>query len=215
MMPDHHSYGRDVNYRKRMSRTYERAFEGMEEAEELGRRAESAQATQSHRESVPATLRRIAKLEAEERGVQRNLAGRMDWVDDGNGGYDYKLIKPGERYRARLEAHAADLAGQIAYWREHVAKAEASGVKVWTRADFARGDYVLSRGTWYEVLRVNAKSLTVPWTVNWQVPAVTRANAVTAIGPSTHTGTIGYDDIRGRKSADEMAPVLAAAEAAS
>ena len=36
MMPDHHTYGRDRNYRNRMSRTYDRAFEGMDEAEELG-----------------------------------------------------------------------------------------------------------------------------------------------------------------------------------
>lgn len=212
MMPDHHSYRRDVNYRNRMSRTYDRAFRGMDEAEELQRRSQSATATQSHRESVPATLRRIAKFEADARRVQRDLDGRMDYVSDDQGGYTLKLVKPGERYRARLEARAAELAGQLEYWRAHVKAAEANGVKVWTRADFTKGDYALSRGTWYEVVRVNAKSLTVPWTVNWQVPAVTRANAVTAIGPSTHTSTITYDDIRGRKSADEMAAALAEAD---
>lgn len=210
MMPDHHSYGRDRNYRARIGRTYERAFEGMGEAERLQDRAEAAEANQSHRESVPATLRRIAKLEADERSVKRNLAGRMDWVaNDDEGGYDCKLVKPGDRYRAALEARAAELAEQIAYWREHIAKAEASGAKVWTKADFAKGDFVLSRGTWYEVQRVNAKSLAVPWTVDYRVPAVTKANAVTAIGPSAHTSTITYDDVRGRKSAAEMAAEVA------
>ena len=141
--------------------------------------------------------------------MQRNLDGRLDYVSDGNGGYSLKRVMPGEGRKARLEQMAADLQEQITYWREHVARAEANGVKVWSKTDFAKGDYVLSRGTWYEVLRVNTKSLTVPWTVNWQVPAVTRANAVTAIGPSTHTSTITYDDIRGRKSAAEMTEILA------
>jgi hypothetical protein len=213
MMPDHHSYGRDRNYRAKMGRTYERAFAGMDEAADLERRAGAAEASQSHRESVPATLRRIAKLEAEERGVRRSIAGRVEWVQDESGEYAQKLVRPGEKYRARLEASAANLAEQIAYWREHVKAAEANGVKVWSKTDFTKGDFVLSRGTWYEVLRVSAKSLTVPWTVDWQVPAVTRANAVTAIGPSAHTSTITYDGIRGRKSAEEMAEVLAAAGA--
>ena len=212
MMPDHHSYRRDVNYRHRMGRTFERAFQGMDEAKELQHRAEAAEASQSHRESVPATLRRIAKLEAERRSWQRAIDGepgphtrhdRETWA-----------CLPAEgRHLEQVKAQIEQLDEQLDYWRQHIAAAEAAGAKVWTRADFARGDYVLSRGTWYEVLRVNAKSLTVPWTVNWQVPAVTKANAVTAIGPSTSTSTLPYDDIRGRKSAEEMAAMLATAEA--
>lgn len=213
-MPDHHSYGRDMSFRRRMGRTYDRAFEGMAEAERLAGRAEAAEATQAHRESIPATLRRIAKLEADERSVQRDIAGRMDWVPDGNGGHDYKLVRPGAGYKARLEVRAADLAEQIAYWRGHVAKAEAEGAKVWSKADFARDDFALCRGTWYQVQRVNAKSLTVMWGTNMHLlPAVTRDNVRHALGPSTRTGTIGYDEVRGRKSAGEMAPLLAGQEA--
>lgn len=214
MMPDHYSYGRDRNYRDRMGRTYDRAFEGMNDAERLQDRAEAAEATQAHRESIPATLRRIAKLEADERRVQRDLDGRMDYASDDNGGYEMRLIKPGPQYRARLEVRAADLAEQIAYWRGHVKAAEETGVKVWSRADFARDDFALSRGTWYQVQRVNAKSLTVMWGTNiGTLPAVTRDNVRHAMGPSTRTSTIPYDDIRGRKSAAEMAEIIAAAEA--
>jgi hypothetical protein len=202
ILADHYSAGRDRRYRDRMGRTYERAFADMDKAEHWEQRATSAEATQSHRESVPATLRRIEKLEAEMRQAERRLNGTGRAIH----GEDTPATG---RYAEQLAAHAAHLAEQIAYWRE---QAEASGVKVWGKADFTKGDYVLSRGTWYEVLRVNAKSLTVPWTVNWHVPAVTRANAVTAIGPSTHTSPITYDDIRGRKSADEMAAVLAASQ---
>jgi hypothetical protein len=203
MMPDHHSYGRDVSYRNRMSRTYDRAFQGMSEAEELARRAESAQATQSHRESIPATLRRIAKLEADLRGVQRHLAGRMDYADDGNGGYSLRLVKPGERYAAQLERRAADLGEQLAYWREHVAKAEGEGVKVWGPSDFAKGDFVRTRYGWAEVLRVNAKSVSIPWNVNHTGDVIRR-------GDGHYPRPWPYDEVRGRKSADEIAEMSAA-----
>lgn len=203
ILVDHYSARSDRNYRNRMSRTYERAFEGMDEAKELARRAESAQATQSHRESIPATLRRIAKLEADLRGVQRHLAGRMDYVDDGQGGYSLKLVKPGERWAAQLERRAADLAEQLAYWRGHVAAAEAEGVKVWTKADFAKGDFVRTRYGWAEVLRVNAKSVSIPWNVNHTGDVIRRSDG-------HYPRPWPYDEVRGRKSADEIAEMFAA-----
>lgn len=216
MMPDHHSYSRDRNYRNRMGRTYERAFEGMDEAKELQHRAQAAEANQSHRESVPATLRRIAKFEADMRAVQRNLEGRLDYVSDDNGGYSLKRVMPGPGRKAALEQRAADIQEQIDYWRGHIAKAEAEGVKVWTRADFAKGDFALTRWGWVEVLRVNAKSLTHPWGANAvHLEVVTRDNVKTALGTPGWTGTATYDEIRGRKSAEEMASVLAATQTAT
>ena len=209
MMPDHHSYGRDRNYRAKMSRTYDRAFEGMDEAKELARRAEAAQANQSHRESIPATLRRIEKLEADLRGVNRNLAGRLEYVSDDAGGYTLKRVMPGEGRKDRLEQMGADLQEQIGYWRGHIAEAEAEGGKVWTRTDFAKGDFALTRWGWVEVLRVNAKSLTHPWGANAvHLEVVTRDNVKTALGTPGWTDTTTYDEIRGRKSAAEMAGVL-------
>jgi len=213
MMPDHHSYGRDRRYRDRMGRTYDRAFAGMDEADELARRAQSAEATQRHRESIPATLRRIAKLEADQRRIQRAIAGRMDWADDGRGGYDYRLVRPGPAYLARLEASAAGIAEHLAYWREHVAQAEASGVKVWTSADFTKGDFVQCRGTWYQVERVNPKSLSVPHGTNTRdLAAVTRDQVRHAMGPSQWVRKVPYDEVAGRKSAAEMAALMAEAE---
>lgn len=213
VMPDHHSYGRDMSYRRRMGRTYDRAFEGMAEAERLADRAQAAEANQSHRESIPATLRRIAKLEADMRAIQRNLEGRLDYVSDGNGGYSLKRVMPSEGRKARLEQMAADLQEQITYWREHVKAAEADGVKVWSREDFAKGDFALTRWGWVEVLRVNTKSLTHPWGANAvHLEVVTRDNVKTALGTPGWTDTVTYDEVRGRKSAAEMAEVLAAAE---
>jgi hypothetical protein len=210
VMPDHHSYRRDMSYRNRMSRTYDRAFAGMDEAKELQRRARSAEAGQAHRESIPATLRRIEKLEAEERGVKRSLAGRPDYVADGEGGYKLALVKPSGSYRERLERRAADLAAELAYWREHVAGREAEGVKVWRPADFAKGDFAHGRWGWAEVLRVNPKSLTVPWGANAvHLPVVTADNVKDAMGGGGWTTKVTYDDVRGRKSAAEMSAFLA------
>ena len=173
-------------------------------------RAEAAERYQGRRESVPTTLRRIESLEADQRRIQRDLDGRVDYRDDGKGGYKLALIKPEGDYLARLQGRAAEVAEELAYWRDVVAKAEAEGVKVWTRADFAKGDYTLIHGSWAEVLRVNPKSVTVAFGVNVvNVPVVTRANA----GGSTWT--LAYDKVSDRKSAAEMASVLAAVETAT
>ena len=213
ILTDHYSAGRDRRYRDRIDRTYGRAFEGMDEAKELQRRAEAAAANQSHRESIPATLRRIEKLEADLRAVNRNLDGRLDYVSDDAGGYTLKRVMPSEGRKARLEQMAADLQEQIDYWRGHIAKAEAEGGKVWTRADFAKGDFALTRWGWVEVLRVNAKSLTHPWGANAvHLEVVTRDNVKTALGTPGWTDTTTYDEVRGRKSAEEMAPMLAKAD---
>jgi hypothetical protein len=198
----HHSEGRDRNYRARMGRTYDRAFEGMAEAERLEGRAAAAEANQAHRESVPATLRRIAKLEAGERQLQRRL--------DGTG-----LAMHGEdapatgAYAERLTARLADIADHLAHWRGHVAAAEAAGVKVWSRADFTKGDYVSSGHRWYRVERVNAKSLSVPHGNNDHLlPVVTRAGVVHAMGPSQWTRKVTSDEVTARKSAAEMAAII-------
>jgi Domain of unknown function (DUF3560) len=206
MMPDHYSYNRDRRYRDRIHSTFGRAFAGMDEAKELGRRAGAAEANQAHRESVPATLRRIAKLEADERRIQRTIAGRDEYVlNEATGEYDIKLVTPGPRYLARLESSLAEVREQLAYWRGHVKAAEADGVKVWGPADFTKGDFVRTRYGWAEVLRVNAKSVSIPWNVSHRGEVITRADG-------HYPRPWPYDEVCGRKSADDLAALLAEAE---
>lgn len=205
ILTDHYSAGRDRRYRDRIGKTYERAFAGMDEAERLAHRAEAAETTQSYRESVPVTLRRIKGLEADLRRVQRHLEGRLDYVSDGEGEYTLKRVMPGEGRKAQLEQMAADLQEKITYWREQVARAEAEGVKVWTKADFTKGDFTLVHGSWAEVLRVNAKSVTVAFGVHTvNIPVVTEAIA----GGSSWT--LAYDKVTDRKSAAEIASGIGA-----
>ena len=195
----HHSEGR---HRRDLARAESHMRHGLEE---IGKRdhhqdrAEAAGRSQEHRESIPTTLRRIKKLEAEQRQAQKRLDGTDPYCGYG---------KPASgSYRERLLVLVADRAEQLAYWREHVRKAqEESGVKVWSAADFTKGDYVLFLSSWYEVLRVNAKSLTIPAMINDGM-YVKREGA-----RCTWTDTIPWDKVRGRKSAAEVAGILAEAQ---
>lgn len=208
VMPDHHSYRRDMNYRAKIGRTYDRAFAGMDEAERLQDRAQAAEATQKHRESVPATLRRIKGLEADERRILRTIAGREEYRFDDNSGYTTELVKPGERYTARLESSLASVREKLAYWRGQVEQAEATGAKVWGPSDFTKGDFARTRYGWAEVLRVNAKSVSIPWNVNHRGDVIRREDG-------HYPRPWPYDEVRGRKSAAEMAAMIAEAEKAT
>jgi hypothetical protein len=202
----HHSERR---HRRDLERAESLRRRGMAEAERSeyhADRAEAAERYRDRRESVPTTLRRIAGLEADQRRIQRDLDGRVDYKDDGKGGYKLALIKPEGDYLARLQGRMTEVTEELAYWREHVATQQAEGVKVWGPSDFAKGDYAKLHGSWAEVLRINAKSVTVAFGVNVvNVPVVTKANA----GGSTWT--LAYDKVTARKSAAEMAEILAQA----
>lgn len=202
----HHSEGRHRRDLARADNHMRKGLEAIERRDYHENRTEAAEHYRAGRESIPVTLRRIEKIEAGERRIQRALAGRMDWVDDGNGGSKLTLVKPGDAYRTRLESELAAVQEQLAYWREHVKAAEEAGVKVWDKADFTKGDFVQTRFGYYEVLRVNAKSLSIPAIIN-DGPVVTKAGA-----RCTWTDTLPYDKVKGRKSAEDMAGILAEAE---
>lgn len=195
----HHSEGR---HRRDLARADSHMRRGLEE---LGKRdyhenrAESAETYRKHRESVPATLRRIRKLEAEQRDIQR----RLDGYTSGRPPYQSEHAPATGAYRERLTVLGADIAEQLGYWRGVVAKAQESGAKVWSAADFTKGDYVQFLGGWYAVIRVNGKSLTIPAMIN-------DGPVVHATGNRcTWTDTIPYDKVTGRKTADEIAAMTA------
>lgn len=131
-------------------------------------------------------LRRIDTLEAVRRRVLRSL-GRCT---------------PGSVLSADLTRQRDELTVQITYWRGIVARAlRCPGAKVWSRRDFVRGDFVGYRGTWYEVLRVNPRSLTVPRVPPGGAPG----NAVRQSCESPGSWTLGYYcGITGHMRADEV-----------
>jgi hypothetical protein len=114
-------------------------------------RAQAVTSTQRYRHELRATARRVERLEAELRCWQR--------THDSSG-------SPGERAGESTAVTEADT--QIArlterrnYWRGELAALEAAGFRMWTPADFRPGDEARILGTWYPVVRVNTKSLTV------------------------------------------------------
>ena len=130
----HHSERRDRSYRDRIRSTEDRAVDALTDGQDAGHRARAARANQAHRMNGATTERRITKLEAELRSAQR--AGR--------------------------DVLAAELEEQLSYWRGHLNQLVADGMyRKWGPGDFVRGDLVRVRSRWYEVKRVNPKSLTV------------------------------------------------------
>ena len=203
----HHSerhHRRDLDRAESLRR---RAFAEAERSEYHAERAATAEDYRERREDIPTTLRRIAKLEADERSWQRALDGKRDGrtllADDG--GY-----RPAEgAYRERVLAELAAIREELAYWRGHVKAAEETGVKVWTRRDFTKGDFARRRGQWVEVLRVNAKSLTVPAWIDMRPVATAEGQQY------SWTDTLPYDKVAGRMSAGEMRAKLAQTETAA
>ena len=187
----HHSERRHRRDLDRAESHRRASIEADKAAEYHERRAQAAASYTQHRESTGTTLRRIAKLEAEARQVDRRIHGT------GKAMHGEDTPATGA-WLARLEQRAAEIAEQLAYWREVIAAKEAAGVKVWTRGDFAKGDFVSNGRRWFEVLRVNAKSVTIPAMIS-DGPIVTRANS-----RLSWTDTLPYDEVRGRKSAAEM-----------
>lgn len=72
----HHSEGRHRRDLARIDRNIGKSVELGREADETARRARAAVAHQAQRESLPVTLRRIQRLEAERRKIERRIEGK-------------------------------------------------------------------------------------------------------------------------------------------
>ncbi|WP_435112740.1 DUF3560 domain-containing protein [Nocardiopsis synnemataformans] len=151
----------------------------------------SSEHVKSFRQNIPRTLRRIEKLEADERRLVRDIDAH-----------------PREKYPKTVASWEADLdylREKLEYWRVHVAQTEAAGVKLWRKADFVR-----VHGHWVQVVRVNEKSLSIPrahlWITGPEVVTVEQArkNRRALTGNDTLiTDRLPYDKIRGRMSLAE------------
>ncbi|WP_160050821.1 DUF3560 domain-containing protein [Nocardiopsis sp. FR4] len=206
----------------RMMAADERAQSEGRKASHWSSRADTAARYQSARQDIPTTLRRIKKLEAQQRQLERELEGRVELLsknaappegavrlEDTPWGTAYRLVPVGD-HRARLEADLFQVTRTLAYWRDHVAHAEQEGAKVWSAKDFVKGDFVRIHGTWVEVLRVNPKSLTVPWAHLWVGQRVyTRADAEASQrgrrpDGRLYTDLLPYDKVTARASAEDI-----------
>ncbi|MFI8769583.1 DUF3560 domain-containing protein [Streptomyces sp. NPDC053792] len=196
VLVDHYSAPRHRRDLARIDNNMRKGIEQGNRAEHYAGRADAAAHYEQHRKDPARTLRRLKELEATLRGLERLLAGESAF------GSSWDITKP--ENVAELTRRHTETAEEIAHWREIIAKAEADGAKLWSRADFTKGDYARSRGRWYEVLRVNGASLTVPGGPDIQ-PVIDRNTRA-----YSWDDRIPYDDITGRMSAEDMTARLAA-----
>src|SRR5205823_4584943 len=97
-------------------------------------------------------------------------------------------------YLDRAEVEIARLDEQIRHWRSVLAELDATGLfRAWTREHFRAGDEALILGTWYPVVRVNAKSLTVSPLV------LLGERRLREDGKDVWTDIAGYDKVHGRR----------------
>ncbi|MGL3808156.1 DUF3560 domain-containing protein, partial [Paeniglutamicibacter sp. R2-26] len=166
----HHSENRHRNAIEKAHRKMGQAIEADAEAEEAKRRAESAAHTTGARYSVQTVANRIKKLEADARATQRNIDGRREWIKDENGRdiLSPEPIGASGAYRERLETRLAEQNDQLTYWKQVRAEQIAAGKATnYTRETIDKGDYVRYRFGWVEVVRANAKTVSVKTPYTW------------------------------------------------
>lgn len=147
----HHSEGR-------MRRHYDQVDRAQHTAVDLGRAADAAAAaadTAAHTTGArynPVTVaNRIDKLKAEVRTTTRAQARATS-----------------EDYRTALTTRLTELTDQLEYWQNVRAEQITDGTTIEYGPDTVRpGDRVKVRGTWYEVIRTNRKTVTVPSGYSW------------------------------------------------
>lgn len=185
----HHSEGRARRDHARMDDAMRKSIGDSNRAAHWSGRAQAAASYQQFKKDPGRTLRRLDKLRADLRAVEKWQRG------ESAKGFSRSPADP------ELKIEHQELTEEIARWEKVIKDAEAEGFKVWSRADFKCGDFVLYRGTWYEVLRVNPKSVTIP-----HIHDGIGKRIVRAIGNQHDdwTWTAPYDDVSGRKSAAEM-----------
>lgn len=155
-----------------MRRHYDTVDTAQRRAVDLSRRADDAAAaaaaaarTTGARYSAVTVAARIERIEADIRGTRRALDGytRTYHVDrDGTRHADTFPAVAGE-YRDRLTARDAELTDQLAYWLQIRAEQLTTGTATAYGPDtISAGDAVQIRGSWYQVVRVNRKTVTVP-----------------------------------------------------
>ncbi|MFE6714041.1 DUF3560 domain-containing protein [Streptomyces sp. NPDC057695] len=191
----HHSEKRHRAALDRIDSNMRKGITEGDRAEHWSGRADAAAHYEQHRKNPARTLRRLKELEATLRGLEKLLAGEPAF------GCSWDITKP--ENVAELTRRHAETAGEIAHWREIIAEAEAKGFKLWSRADFTKGDYARSRGRWYEVLRVNGASITAPGGPDIQ-PVISQDTRA-----YSWDDRIPYDAITGRMSAEDMSARLA------
>src|SRR5699024_12110840 len=140
----HHSEKSARRARSRADAAMRRYIKNQQAAQYWERKARAAEQHQKQKHDHGVIQRRIARMEAEPRQIDRQH-------EQAEGHHAERLNEQSRKLTQELEKNRTEL--------------EAADAKIWGREDFSKGDYAHHDGTWYEIKRVNSKSVTVAATV--------------------------------------------------
>lgn len=164
----HHSQGRMTRHYQRVENAQRQAVELHRQADDVAAAATAAAHTTRARYNPVTVGNRIEKIEAEIRDTRRTLDGysRTHHVAADGTRHGDTFPPATGAHRDRLTAHLDELTEQLAHWQQVRADQIAAGTATNYGPDtIAKGDQVKIRGTWYQVIRANKKTVTVPSTL--------------------------------------------------
>ncbi|GAA2948466.1 ParB/RepB/Spo0J family partition protein [Kitasatospora cinereorecta] len=190
----HHSEGRARRDAARIDTNMRKSFEERDRAGYWANRAGASENYAKHRNDPHRTLRRLERLGADLRAQER---------------HHEEAVKKGYDSADRHARLIQDFKEEIKYWEEIVAKAEEEGVKIWRPDDFAPRDFVLYSGSWYQVSRVNPKTLSIAWNLRLAPKPVMTLEDATFEDGRLWTHTADYTNARARCPEAAMLAFLA------
>ena len=161
----HHSETRHRNALAKADRATRAALDATADTQQAQARADAATHTTDARYSPITVANRIETMGAELRKLERRIIAPC--YDDERGYID--ATEAQKQARAdHLAPHIAEKRDQITYWEavraEQIATGQATGH---SRDTVQKGDRVKIRGQWREVVRVNAKTVSVTTGYTW------------------------------------------------
>jgi hypothetical protein len=179
---------RDAKYREKIRGASERSYREYQKSAYWEERTAAAGRRLEKRNSIHTTLGRLDEL-------TKRRAKALERLENAEG----------ERKKA-WQAELDHVDEAIGYWRQHAeATAEKKGLKVWGPGDFKPGDFVqLNTGDWFEVVRVNAKSLSIPFMVMGVNLGVYTMAHEKARGGEVFIDRIEYRKVNGRATEAEL-----------
>ncbi|MBT2453279.1 ParB/RepB/Spo0J family partition protein [Streptomyces sp. ISL-86] len=190
----HHSEGRARRDAARIDTNMRKSFEERDRAGYWADRSRASENYAKHRTDPYRTLRRLERLRADLRQQERHHAVAVEK------GYD----SVGRHARLIL-----DYKEEIEHWEQIVQKAKDEGVKIWGPEDFAARDFVLYSRSWYQVARVNPKTLSIAWNLRLARQQVMSLEDATFDGGRVGTHPADYTQVRARCPEAAMLAFLA------
>lgn len=185
----HHSEKRHRNAVEKAWNTLGKAVHADRDAATARGRADAAAKTTDHRYAPQTVARRIDKLTADLRRFERARDGytRTLHTNSQTGQKYVESHTPASgSHRDRVLAEIEHTTDQLAYWQGvRTAQFESGKVIAYNRDVVSTGDHVYYVGKWNEVVRVNAKSVTIR-----------------SIVGGSWTDRIAYSEIRALRDAD-------------